>query len=71
MYICFRFLDMMPTKVYFITYCFLIRIVSGLGAAATSTSAFTLLTRTFKDNLSPAMVMKFLIQITTFQNNVY
>jgi len=53
--IIFGFLDLMPNKLSFIIFCFLVRIVCGLGAATTSTSCFTLLTMTFKENLSPAM----------------
>ncbi|XP_065062785.1 MFS-type transporter SLC18B1-like [Rhopilema esculentum] len=53
--ILFGFVDMMPDKETFVAFCFLIRIVSAIGGAATSTSALTIITQTFKDNLSPAV----------------
>ncbi len=49
----------MPDGTVFIVFCFLIRIVSALGSAATSTSCLTLLAQEFEDNLSPAVVRSF------------
>ena len=46
----------MPDGTVFIVFCFLIRIVSALGSAATSTACLTLLAQEFEDNLSPAVV---------------
>ena len=51
-----RFLHLMPDGTVFIVFCFLIRIVSALGSAATSTACLTLLAQEFEDNLSPAVV---------------
>ena len=46
----------MPNTTTFVTYSFIIRIVSGIGAATTSTASLTLLSQTFQDNIAPAMV---------------
>ena len=48
----------MPTSETFVAYSLVIRIFSGVGAAATSTASLTLLSQTFKDNIASAMVSK-------------
>eukprot|EP00794_Sanderia_malayensis_P011822 gene11822-13046_t len=53
--ILFGFLDLMPDGHIFIIFCFLVRVVSGLGATATSTASLTLLVQHFHENISPAM----------------
>ena len=57
-YSFFSFVDMMPDGNTFIIFCFLIRIVSALGAAATQTASLTLVVQYFHDNISPAMVSR-------------
>ena len=54
----FRFVHLMPTSETFVAYSLIIRIFSGIGAAATSTASLTLLSQTFKDNIASAMVSK-------------
>lgn len=46
----------MPNGTTFVIFAFLIRIVSGFGAATTSTASLTLLTETFQDDIASAMV---------------
>ncbi len=57
-YSFFRFVDMMNDENTFIIFSFLIRIVSALGSAATSTASITLVVQYFHDDISPAIVSK-------------
>ena len=49
---------MMPDGEMFVIFSFVIRIVSGIGAATTSTASLTLLSQTFPDDIATAMVFQ-------------